>query len=271
MPSIPKFLIITSNSTSYPGIFGCPLILKALEKKIWEYEIFNLYDFGISKHKKIDDSSFGGGDGLLIRADVIERTIDEIQRKYSKENFDIKYYCTDPSGQIFDQKIASEIFDYFSVGSNLDFPQDQSLQSEKQRIICFLCPRFEGVDSRIFEYYNFEKISIGKFIVTNGDLAVSVIINSVLRSFSGVLGKISSSEEESFSIKNINDKKKEEGGAVDEIEFDQFTSPRIWKGLSVPEVLLSGNHEEIRKWRLENSKKKTLKFRADNKIDDIMP
>jgi tRNA (guanine37-N1)-methyltransferase len=236
---IPKFLIITTNSGVYPEIFGCPLILKALENKIWDLEIINLYDFGIGKHKKIDDKPFGGGSGLLISAEVLGSALNFIERKYPKDQFQIKYYCTDPSGRIFDQNLSEDI----SRFSNL----------EKNNIVCFFCPRFEGVDARIFKY--FEKISIGKFVVTNGDIVISLILNSILRLVPGVIGSIESTEVESFSIQDQSESF---------IEFDQFTKPREWRGLHVPEVLLSGNHKEIDKWRRENSLKKTFEFKKNN-------
>jgi tRNA (guanine37-N1)-methyltransferase len=246
MKNQPKFLILTSNLSSYPGIFGCPLILKALENSLWDLELINLYDFGIGKHKKIDDHIFGGGDGLLISPVVIENAINFVKAKYPDDQFDLKFFASDPSGKIFDQNYAYKIFSYFK--------QEEEGEA-RQKIICFLCSRFEGVDVRVFEYFNFEKISLGKFVITNGDLAMSIIMNSVLRLVPGVLGKKSSSEIESFSNLESN---------FSEIEFDQFTKPRIWNGLSVPEVLLSGNHKEIENWRKKNSQKNTLEFQKKN-------
>lgn len=227
------FIIITSNLKSYPGIFGCPIILSALERSDFKVDLINLYDFGIGKHKKIDEKPVGGGGGLLIRADVIEKAILFIQNKYTNHN--ILYFCPDPSGEIFNQKLSNEMLNFFEEKNYIKKPS-----------ICFLCPRFEGVDSRIFQYFNIKKISIGNFIVSNGDIIVSLIINSIIRQKS-----IGNAELNSKSESFMDDDSSE-------FEYDQFTKPKIWNSISVPEVLFSGNHKEIQKWRCENSKNKKI-------------
>ena len=213
--------------TLYPEIFPGPLknglYGKALAKKIWNLEVVNIRDSADDKHKTVDDTPFGGGCGMLLKPDVIGRSLD----RHIKKNEKIIYLS--PRGRRFNQKIAKEL--------------------SKEKIVNFLCGRFEGIDQRILETRNIEEISIGDYILSGGETASLVVIDSVLRLLPNVLGNKISSLNESF-----------EDGLL---EYPQYTKPKIWEKKSVPEVLLSGDHSKIKDWRLSQSEDITRRQRPD--------
>ena len=213
--------------TLYPDIFPGPLSKglygKALSNKIWNLDIVNIREFAEDKHKTVDDTSFGGGSGMLIRADVMARAIDKYKNKSEK------IFYLSPRGKLFDQKTAK----YLS----------------KENCVNFICGHFEGVDQRLLETRNIEEISIGDYILSGGEAAAIVIIDSILRLIPGVIGNKSSVEEESF-----------ENGLL---EYPQYTKPQIWEEKRVPEVLLSGDHSKIKDWRLSQSEAITRHRRPD--------
>lgn len=231
-----KFIIISSNPKVYPDILGCPLVIKSLEQNKWHLEVIDLYQFGQGRYQKIDDSPYGGGAGLIILPEVIADAIEFILNKY--QDYQVDLYCTSPAGKIFDQQLA------FQIKNDLF----EDVQSEKQKIFCLICPRFEGIDQRVIEYFSIKEISLGRFIVTNGDLVASIIINAVVRLFDNVIGNPQSLQTESFNH------------SVSYIEHSHYTRPYEWRGINVPDVLLGGNHKLIEQWRMQNAKEKTLKF-----------
>ena len=204
--------------TLYPEIFPGPLNKglygKALEKKVWNLEIINIRDSAGDKHKTVDDTPFGGGSGMLLKPDVLGKSLDSNIKKGER------IFYLSPKGKKFDQKIAKEL--------------------SKEANINLICGHFEGVDERILDTRNIEEISIGDYILSGGESASFVVIDAVLRLLPGVLGNDMSKKDESF-----------EDGLL---EYPQYTKPQIWEKKSVPEVLLSGDHAKIKDWRLSQSK-----------------
>ena len=215
--------IFTLYPEFFPGPLSKGLYGKALEKKIWNLKVVNIRDAAEDKHKTVDDTPFGGGAGMLLKADILARSID----KNLKDNSRIFYLS--PKGKKFDQKLAKEL--------------------SKEKSINLICGHFEGVDERILSTRNIEEISIGDFILSGGESAAVVIIDSILRLLPGVLGNDSSKKNESF-----------ENGLL---EYPQYTKPQIWEEKGVPEVLLSGDHAKIKDWRLSQSEAITRDRRPD--------
>ena len=213
--------------TLYPEIFPGPLSKglygKALSNKIWDLKVVNIRDAAEDKHKTVDDTSFGGGAGMLLKADVLARSIDQ-NKKVGERIF----YLT-PKGKKFDQKFAQEL--------------------SQENSINLICGHFEGIDERILSTRNIEEISIGDFILSGGEIATFVVLDSILRLLPGVLGNDQSKNDESFT-----------NGLL---EYPQYTKPKIWEEKSVPEVLLSGDHNKIKDWRLSQSEAITRLRRKD--------
>ncbi len=213
--------------TLYPEIFPGPLNKglygKALSKKIWDLKVVNIRDSAEDKHKTVDDTPFGGGSGMLLKPDVLAKSIDQ------NINIGERIFYLSPKGKKFDQKIAKDL--------------------AKEKYINLICGHFEGIDERILSTRNVEEISIGDFILSGGETAAFVIIDSILRLLPGVIGNEISKKDESF-----------ENGLL---EYPQYTKPLIWEKKSVPEVLLSGDHAKIKDWRLSQSEAITRDRRPD--------
>ena len=213
--------------TLYPEIFPGPLNKglygKALSKKIWDLKVINIRDSAGDKHKTVDDTPFGGGSGMLLKPDILAKSIDKNIKKSER------IFYLSPKGKKFDQKIAKEF--------------------SKEKTINLICGHFEGVDERILSTRNIEEISVGDYILSGGETAAFVIIDSVLRLLPGVLGNDISKNDESF-----------ENGLL---EYPQYTKPQIWEDKSVPDVLLSGDHAKIKDWRLSQSEAITRGRRPD--------
>ncbi len=213
--------------TLYPEIFPGPLDKglygKALEKKIWSLEVVNIRDSAEDKHKTVDDTPFGGGNGMLLKPDVLGKSIDKNAKKGER------IFYLSPKGKKFDQKFAKEL--------------------SKEKTINLVCGHFEGVDERILGTRGIEEISIGDYILSGGESASFVVIDSILRLLPNVIGNNMSKHDESF-----------ENGLL---EYPQYTKPQIWEEKSVPEVLLSGDHAKIKGWRLSQSEAITRRQRPD--------
>ena len=218
-----KARVFTLYPEIYPGPLNKGLYGKALEKKIWNLEVINIRDSAEDKHKTVDDKPFGGGSGMLLKPDVLGKSIDANIKKGEKI-----IYLT-PKGINFNQKKAKEF--------------------SKKKVINLICGHFEGVDERILNTRNIEQLSIGDYVLSGGESASFVVIDTVLRLLPGVLGNNNSKDDESFEH--------------DLLEYPQYTKPQIWEKKSVPEVLLSGNHSKIKDWRLSQSKDITRRQRPD--------
>ena len=213
--------------TLYPEFFPGPLSKglygKALSKKLWNLNIVNIRDAAEDKHKTVDDTPYGGGSGMLLKADVLAKSLD--QNKIEGE----KILYLSPKGKKFDQSYAKKL--------------------ATAKSLSLICGHFEGVDERVLSTRNIEEVSIGDYVLSGGETAAYVVIDSVLRLLPGVLGNDNSKIEETF-----------ENGLL---EYPQYTKPQIWEEKSVPEVLLSGNHNKIKDWRLSQSEAITRDRRPD--------
>jgi len=213
--------------TLYPEVFPGPLSKglygKALSKKLWNLNIVNIRDAAEDKHKTVDDTPYGGGSGMLLKADVLAKSLDQ-----NKTEGDRIIYLS-PKGKKFDQNYAQEL--------------------SKEKSVSFICGHFEGVDERVLSTRNIEEISIGDYVLSGGETAAFVVIDSILRLLPGVLGNENSRIDESF-----------ENGLL---EYPQYTKPQIWEEKAVPEVLLSGDHSKIKDWRLSQSEAITRVRRPD--------
>ena len=219
-----KVSILTLFPEIFPGPLGVSLIGKALSNKIWDLNLINIRDFANDKHKSVDDTPYGGGAGMVMRPDIIELAINSIS------HFPGPRICLTPRGAKLTQAKVKKL------------SLDEGL--------VLLCGRYEGIDQRVIDYYNFEEISIGDYVVTGGESAAIVLLESVLRLIPNVLGGIETLEEESFSDNTL-------------LEYPQYTKPREWNGLNVPEVLTSGDHGKIKSWR----DKKRVEITKIRKLD----
>lgn len=234
-----KFTIITLFREAIEPYLKTSMMWKATEKGLAEFDFVNLRDFGLGPHKSVDDAPYGGGDGMLLRCEPVFAAIESVKAK----DPDAKVILPTPVGEIWNQAIARE-FAFHSgprvAGANsatgaLRNAPNQNANSH----YIILCPHYEGYDERILSIVDY-KISLGKYVLTGGELPALIIIDSVVRLIPGVLGGEQSAEIESFS----------DG---DNLEYPQYTRPEDFRGMKVPEVLLSGNHGEIAKWREEHS------------------
>ena len=213
--------------TLYPEVFPGPLAKglygKALSNKLWNLSVINIRDAATDKHKTVDDTPYGGGTGMLLKADILANSLD---RKVKKGE---RVFYLSPKGKKFDQKLAQDL--------------------SKEKSISLICGHFEGVDERVLTTRNIEEISIGDYVLSGGETAALVVLDSILRLLPGVLGNQKSSIDETF-----------ENGLL---EYPQYTKPQIWEEKSVPEVLLSGDHAKIKDWRLSQSEAITRDRRPD--------
>ena len=213
--------------TLYPEIFPGPLAKgiygKAQNNKLWDLSVINIRDAATDKHKTADDTPYGGGTGMLLKADVLANSLDQNVKKGER------IFYLSPKGKIFDQKLAQDL--------------------SKEKSISLICGHFEGVDERVLTTRNIEEISIGDYVLSGGETAALVVLDSILRLLPGVLGNKKSSTDETF-----------ENGLL---EYPQYTKPQIWEEKSVPEVLLSGDHNKIKDWRLSQSEAITRVRRPD--------
>ena len=218
-----KVKIFTLYPEFFPGPFDKGIYGNALKKKIWDIKIVNIRDYAKDKHKTVDDTPYGGGSGMVMRADVIANSLDK--------NLDTqeKVYYLSPRGKLLNQEAVKKI--------------------SKESSLNILCGHFEGIDQRVLDSRKIEEISIGDYIISGGETASYIVLDSVLRLIPGVLGNEDSIVNESF-----------ENGLL---EYPQYTKPQIWQKNKVPEVLLSGDHAKIKDWRLSQSEAITRDRRPD--------
>lgn len=225
-----NFKILTLFPNFFPGPLGESITGIALKKGLWSLEAFNIRDYAKDKHKNVDDTPYGGGAGMVLKADVVGDAIKDIKKEKSK----IIYLS--PRGKKFDQKIA------------------RSLAKEEEIIL--LCGRYEGVDQRVLDEYEVEELSIGDYVLSGGEMAAYVVVDAVLRNVDEVLGADESLSEESFGF--------EDGDEYENLlEYPQYTRPEEWEGRKVPDILKSGHHANIKKWQKEKAVEITKKNRPD--------
>ena len=220
-------MFIAQVFTLYPDCFPGPLDKglygKAMEKKIWDLKTVDIREYALDKHKTVDDTPYGGGSGMLLKPDVVAKSLDA-----NIKNGEKIFYLS-PRGKVFNQNIAKEI--------------------SKENKVNLICGHFEGIDQRVLDNREIEEISIGDFVLSGGETASYVFLDAILRLIPGVIGNEESKNEESF-----------ENGLL---EYPQYTKPQIWEEKSVPNVLLSGDHAKIKDWRLTQSKAITRLRRPD--------
>lgn len=229
-----KISILTLFPEMFQGTFDHSIIKNAQDKKKVSIEYVNIRDFGIGKHKVVDDKPYGGGHGMIFRVDVLEKAISKTKKNPSAlSSKDQKVILLSPRGKTFNQKKAKEL-------SNL-------------KHLILVCGRYEGIDERTKEFID-EELSIGDFIVTGGEIPAMLVTDSVVRLIKGVL-KEGVTASESFSLPA--------GRQGPILEYPQYTKPNTYKKLSVPLVLLGGNHSKIKEWRDNESLEITTKLRPD--------
>lgn len=219
-----KVSILTLFPEIFPGPLGVSLLGNALQNKLWELNLINIRDFAKDRHKSVDDTPYGGGAGMVMKPDVIEMALNSIS------DFPGQRVCLTPRGKRLSQQKVKKL----------------SLEDG----LVLLCGRYEGIDQRVIDYYNFDEISIGDYVVTGGESAAIVLLESVLRLLPNVLGGNETLKEESFSDTSL-------------IEYPQYTKPKEWNGVNVPEVLISGDHRKIKNWR----NKERVKITKIRKLD----
>jgi tRNA (guanine-N(1)-)-methyltransferase len=212
-----KFTIITLFKDALLPYLSTSMMWKASDKGVAEFNFVDLRDFGLGPHKSVDDTPYGGGDGMLLRCEPVFAAIEKVKQ----EDPTAKVILPTPAGRIWSQQIVRE------------FAEKIETQTENHFII--LCPHYEGYDERILTIVDYQ-VSLGQFVLTGGELPALIMIDSIVRVLPGVLGGENSAIIESFSEGNT-------------IEYPQYTKPADFRGMKVPEILLSGHHAKIKEWR----------------------
>ena len=222
--------ILTLFPEMFPGALSHSLLGKALGK-LWDLKVINIRDFATDKHRTVDDTPYGGGAGMVMKPDIVDQSLKYALSLYNSMP-EIVYMT--PHGKIFNHSMAKQI-------------------SANSAGIIFLCGRYEGIDQRVIDYWkinhNMREISIGDYVLFGGEIPAMVVIEASLRFSAGIMNNENSVEDESF--------------ANGLLEYPQYTRPKSWNNLEVPDVLLSGNHAEISSWRILQSKQITQSVRPD--------
>ncbi len=232
-----KFKVFTIFPELFPGPLAASVTGSGLKNNLWQIEAINIRDYATDTRKTVDDSPYGGGAGMVLKPDIIASAIDtNIDLQIPKKT---KIIYLSPKGELFNQKIAKNL--------------------SKESEIALICGRFEGIDQRVIDKYQMQEISIGDYVLSGGELAAYVVIDAIVRNIAGVIGTSESLAEESFGHQ-IDDQK----SAYDFLlEYPHYTKPYESLGLKVPEILISGHHQKISKWRLEQAIEITKKRRPD--------
>lgn len=219
-----KYYFLTLFPEILNAYFESGMMNKALQREIIDFEIINIRDYSEDKHNKVDDSPYGGGAGMVMKAPPIIRALESIDN-YQK----IPVVFPSPSGQPFTQKVSRKLAEYQSL--------------------VFICGHYEGIDQRVIDYYVDLEFSLGDYVLTGGELPALTMADAISRNIIGFLGNQESLREESFESALL--------------EYPQYTKPREFEGKAVPDILCSGHHQEIKKWRLAMAIDKTKKIRPD--------
>jgi len=249
------FNLLTLFPDMFPGMLGQSLAGKALERGDWSFNAINIRDFATDNHKTVDDTPYGGGAGMVMRADVIERALLSISSMSYFGSTEVSQDMqTDPSIKSKDDTLGRKI--YLSPrGKVLNQALAKELSQESS--LTLLCGRYEGVDQRVLEAHEFEEISIGDYVLSGGEPAAMILMDACIRLLPGVMGNVDTADNESFGANT--------GGLL---EYPHYTRPAEWvdtHGVThkVPEVLKNGDHAKIEQWRKEQSEKITQAVRPD--------
>jgi tRNA (guanine37-N1)-methyltransferase len=222
--------VLTLFPEMFPGPLGLSLAGKALEKGTWTLEKLDIRSFTRDKHRSVDDTPFGGGPGMVMRPDVLDAAIRDAKARQAAAGLKPgRIVYLSPRGRVLDQALVREI--------------------ASEGCLTLLCGRYEGIDERVIEEHRLEEVSLGDFVLSGGEPAALCLIDAVVRLLPGVMGNVETAGEESF-----------ERGLL---EYPHYTRPPVWNGRAVPEILLSGHHEKVRAWRLEQAEKITEARRPD--------
>ncbi len=222
-----RFDVLTLFPDVFSGYLGESLLKRAIDQGLVEVRLYDIRDWATDKHKKVDDRPFGGGPGMVLKVEPVVLCVETVRPEHPDPGHLV---MLTPQGRRLDQAVVEELAGH-------------------KRIV-LLCGRYEGFDERIRLILRPDEISIGDFVLNGGEVAAMAVIDAVIRLVPGVLGDDQSSGDDSFS------------GRERLLEFAQYTRPREFRGLEVPEVLVSGNHEEIARWREEERRRRTLQRRA---------
>ncbi len=221
--------VITLFPQVFPGVLGASLTGKALDEGLWRLQPIDLRLFGEGKHRNVDDTPAGGGAGMVLRADVMGAALDHAAEGTSEDPAVWPVIYLSPRGAPFTQATAQRL--------------------SKTQGVTLICGRFEGLDQRVIDHYGIEEISLGDYVLTGGEIAAQAVLDATVRLRPGILGNEASTEEESFS-----------NGLL---EHPHFTRPATWRGLEIPEVLMSGHHGKIAAWRRAQAEALTRARRPD--------
>ena len=221
--------VLTILPEIFPGALGASLTGKALAERIWSLEVLDIRKFARNKHRTVDDTPAGGGPGLVMKPDVAAAAIDHAQADAPGDRARWPVIYLSPRGRPLTQARVREL----AAGDG----------------VTLLCGRFEGVDQRVLEAREVEEVSIGDFVLTGGEIPAMALIDAVVRLRPGVLGNAESAQEESFSRGLL--------------EHPHYTRPQVWEGRAIPEILLSGHHAKIARWRLSQGEGLTKERRPD--------
>ena len=222
-----KYFFITPFPNIIKTILNESILLQAKKKNIAEYNIVNLFDYGMGRYNKIDDYPFGGGDGMVLSPKPLSNAIEEIFSKHGSKDFEIIFPTPD--------------------GEKLN--QSKSIKLTKSKKNIFICGHYKGIDQRIRDKYVTNEISIGDYVLTGGELPALIILDSIVRIIPGVINNINSAQTDSFSN--------------DLLDSPNYTRPEQFMNLKTPDILLSGNHKKIKMWKLKQREDKTKKLRPD--------
>lgn len=230
-----KIFIITAFPNIVQGPLSDSILKRAREKGLVDIEVIDLRDFSMNKHRHVDDYPFGGGPGMVLKPEPFFRAVDWLRQEHDLSDPEIVLMT--PQGEQFDQQMARQ------------------LTAKKEFI--FLCGHYKGIDERVREFLATREISIGDYILTGGELPAMVVVDAVVRLLPGVIGDFDSARSDSFERRLL--------------DCPYYTRPENFRGMGVPEVLLSGNHAEIEKWRKEMARARTQARRADlyNKVEEF--
>jgi tRNA (guanine37-N1)-methyltransferase len=218
--------VLTLLPEAFPGLLGLSLAGRGLRNGIWNLEVFDIRQFAEDRHRTVDDTPFGGGPGMVLRPDVLARALDAAN---AGAKLPRRVVCLSPRGKPLDQAFVRSL--------------------AQAACVTLICGRFEGIDQRLIEARAIEEVSLGDFVLSGGEAAALALIDAVVRLLPGVIGDADGLAEESF--------------ADDLLEYPQYTRPQVWEERPVPEVLLSGHHDEIRRWRQARAEEITQERRPD--------